>query len=414
MGELQPGSKVAGKYTLIGRVGRGGMGDVWIARNEATHADVAIKTLRPDRRAIEQAEERFRQEAKVSARLAHPHIARIYDLVEEADGTLLLIMERLRGETLKDKLLAAPIDCNAAVELILPILDALGAAHDAGIVHRDVTPANILLAEEAGRVIPKLIDFGVAKAVDNTIETKAGHALGTPQYMSPEQIRSGTVDGRSDLFSLSVTLFEAITGVSPFKRSSASGSLAAVLESDVDPDPKITPTVWLVLSRGLAKQSYERHSSAQEMARALKAAIEPAKDELPPHRAEHPSLASDELSGQISLRPPAPRPKWPLFAAIGALGLIIGLATVTVFKKEKPAGASPAPPSSIPVQTLAAIATPAPTIPPPPAPTSTTSASETGKPVLPMVPVTTTVKRPPTGKPQGGATTKPVATTPGF
>src|SRR5262249_279121 len=139
---------------------------------------------------------------------------------------------------------------------------------------RDVTPGNIFLAEEGGRTIPKLIDFGVAKHDESAITTKTGHALGTPQYMSPEQIRSSTLDGRTDLYSLAVTMYEAMTGTNPFRREWAAASVAAVIETEIDPDPRISPRVWLALSRGLAKQPYERPASAAEMATSLRRAIQ--------------------------------------------------------------------------------------------------------------------------------------------
>ena len=392
VGELQPGGKVARKYTLIGRVGRGGMGDVWIARNESTGADVAIKTLRADRRTVEQAEERFRQEARVSAKLNHPNVARIYDLVEEEDGTLLLVMERLRGETLKEKIAAGPLDSEKALELCLPIFEALAAAHSAGIVHRDVTPANILIAEEGGRMIPKLIDFGVAKALDNTIETKAGQALGTPQYMSPEQIRSSVVDGRSDIFSLSVTLFEAMTGANPFKRTNASGSLASVLETEVDPDSRIPPAVWLVLSRGLAKQAYERPASALEMASGLRRAIGNSTPELQPPPAT--------LSAPIDVAP-APKRPWGLLAAAGVLVVTIGIVAAAALRREKPADAMPAtfqPPAATSIAPQSSASA-----------TSVTASSASVAPKPTARPLSL-----PTTKAAASGKAKAVATTPGF
>jgi serine/threonine-protein kinase len=383
--ELHAGTTVGGKYRLITRAGSGGMGDVWIACNTATHADVAIKTLRRDRRAIEEAEERFRQEARVSARLNHPNIARVFDLVEAEDGMLFLVMERLKGRTLKENLELAPIAASEAVNYALPILDSLGAAHAAGIVHRDVTPTNIFLAENDGQITPRLIDFGVAKSKDTDITTRTGQALGTPQYMSPEQIR-GRVDGRSDLFSLSVVLYEAITGVSPFRRSAASGSLAAVLEADVDPDPKIPPAIWLVLSRGLAKQPYERFESAKEMADALRKAVD--RDDEP----------STQLSGHMSV-PPEPRRSLGRVLVAASLVIALGIGALAVVSRRVP----PPPPQSAPAAHAAIattvspepIATPSAAPPPPP---------ETTAPPPKMV-------RPPPAK---RPAEKPIATTPGF
>jgi serine/threonine-protein kinase len=395
VGELEPGSKVAGKYTLIERVGRGGMGDVWIAKNESTAAEVAIKTLRSDRKALDGAADRFRQEARVSAKLAHPNVARVYDLLEEQDGTLLLIMERLRGETLKKKLENGPMDEKEVVGICLPILEALGAAHEAGIIHRDVTPSNIFLAEEGGRITPKLIDFGVAKADETTITTKTGHALGTPQYMSPEQIRSGAVDPRSDLFSLSVTMFEAMTGANPFKRGSATSCLAAVLETDVDPDPRISPLVWLALARGLAKQSYERPDSAAEMASILRRAIGAEEVVLR-------SGASADLSGQLDVRPTVAKKRpWGLFAAIAGLAVIIGLAAMTLGRKERPTETAPAAPPPIVLPTQTALE-----------PTATATVAAIVTPVESASAAKVKVTAP--GKPQASTRPKTVATTPGF
>lgn len=391
--EFSAGGKIAGKYTLIGRVGRGGMGEVWIARNEATGADVAIKTLRPDRRTIDDAEERFRHEARVAARLRHRHVCHVYDLAEEGQ-TLLLVMERLHGDTLKQKLNSGPISPSEMVEIALPILEALGAAHEASIVHRDVTPGNIFLAEEQSKIVPKLIDFGVAKAQDAIVTTKTGHALGTPQYMSPEQIRSGKVDGRSDLFSLAVTMYEAITGANPFKRNAASGSLAAVLETEIDPDPRIPPRLWIVLSRALSKQAYERYENAAEMARALREAMSevPAVSEPPPRSSAAPAvIESKPIAKPRNLVPFA-------LAGVGVLAGIIAIAFV-VLHHEQPKVEVTAAPVAPPKET--SNATPPPAIesaPPPPAATSAAPVKTTAKPVI----------RPATTK------TKPVATTPGF
>ena len=393
MGECQFGDRVGGKYTLIGCAGRGGMAEVWIARNDATSGDVAIKMLRSDRRAVDQSEERFHQEARVSANLSHPNVARVFDLVEEDDGSLLLVMERLRGETLRDKLLAGPLEPAKAVSILLPILDALDAAHGAGIVHRDVNPANVFLAQDAdGHITPKLIDFGVAKALDNTIETKAGQALGTPQYMSPEQIRSSVVDGRSDIFSLSVTLFEAMTGANPFKRTNASGSLASVLETEVDPDSRIPPAVWLVLSRGLAKQAYERPASALEMASGLRRAIGNSTPELQPPPAT--------LSAPIDVAP-APKRPWGLLAAAGVLVVTIGIVAAAALRREKPADAMPAtfqPPAATSIAPQSSASA-----------TSVTASSASVAPKPTARPLSL-----PTTKAAASGKAKAVATTPGF
>jgi serine/threonine protein kinase len=269
-----PGMRIGRKYRLERRLAAGGMGEIWVARNEATGADVAVKLCR-DGAAGEDARLRFRHEARLAAMLSHRHIVRIFDLVEDADGALLLVMELLRGQAL-DRYLEShgPLPANQAIAIILPVLSALAHAHDLGIVHRDVSPANVFLTVDPdGHCIPKLVDFGIAKLPGSGVETVEGRVLGTPRYMAPERIRGlSDVDGKSDLFSIAVILYEMITGTSPFEATSPSASLAAVLERVVDPDPRIDPRLWIEVQRGLAKRAYERHSGAREMADRLRPA----------------------------------------------------------------------------------------------------------------------------------------------
>ncbi len=282
---LAPGLQLAGKYRLRRLLASGGMGQVWVATNESTGADVALKVLRRaeagegDVEGVRHAEERLRQEARLSAMLTHRSIVRVFDLVEQ-DGSLVLVMELLRGETLHDyaKRLG-PRSSEEAIAILVPVLGALAHAHDLGLVHRDVTPSNIFLGVDPdGHVTPKLVDFGIAKAragvIASRVETVAGDVLGTPRYVAPERIRAlPDLDGRADLFSVGVVLYELLTGVSPFAATTASASLAAVLERPVDPDPSIDPRVWLELRRAVAKQPYERHASARELAVGLRDAI---------------------------------------------------------------------------------------------------------------------------------------------
>src|ERR1019366_1108534 len=192
---FEPGQCVAGKYRLRRLLASGGMGEVWVARNEATGADVALKVLRrgsSESAEERQLEERFRQEARLSAMLSHRSIVRVFDLVEETDGTLVLVMELLRGETLHRYLeRLGPRSAAEAVAILAPVLGALSHAHELGLVHRDVSPANIFLAVDPdGHVAPKLVDFGIAKrsGVPSPVETVAGDVLGTPRYVAPERI----------------------------------------------------------------------------------------------------------------------------------------------------------------------------------------------------------------------------------
>jgi serine/threonine-protein kinase len=268
---LQPGARVAGKYRLMCRIAEGGMGEVWRARNEATHADVALKIARHGATDVDA---RFRTEARLGSMLSHRSIVRIFDLVEHVGGSPVLVMELLRGESLAQRIRSqGPLSTEQAVAIALPILSALSHAHAEGVLHRDVSPTNVILAVEPdGEIIPKLIDFGIAKMPAAGDRTDDGRVLGTPRYMSPEQIRGEKLDPRADLFSLAVVLYESITGTCPFAAASASACLAAVLETQVDADPRIEPRVWYEIKRALSKRPYERHPDADAMAAALRVA----------------------------------------------------------------------------------------------------------------------------------------------
>jgi serine/threonine protein kinase len=272
---LRPGATVGGKYLLLRRIGVGGMGEVWVAKNRATGARVAVKMARGDA-TREDSALRFRHEARLGARLAHRGVVRIFDLIDEADGALVLVMELLRGETLEHRMhRRGPLPTCEAIAIAVPVLAALAHAHAMGIVHRDVTPANIFLAiDPDGYVTPKLLDFGIANVpAAGAKYTVDGHALGTPRYMAPERIREqDAVDGRSDLFSVGAVLYEMLTGICPFAAGSPAASLAAVLEVVVDPDPRVHPRVWIELRRSLAKRPYERQANAIAMADGLLAA----------------------------------------------------------------------------------------------------------------------------------------------
>jgi serine/threonine-protein kinase len=271
-----PGAIVDDKFILQSRIGVGAVGDVWSAVHRTTRGTVALKLVAPGSVSHEAAA-RFRFEASLSASLAHRNIVRVYDFFEESDGTLGLVMELLRGESARDRLLRTGLLApTAAVSVATQILAALAHAHALGIVHRDIKPPNIFLATEPDGVItPKLVDFGIAKTAECSVHTMNGQVLGTPRYMSPEQIRSDvTLDGRSDIFSVGTVLYELITGRCPFAAGFATASLAAVLEAKVAPDPLIPAPLWRVLKTALAKNRSDRYASAEDFADALREANE--------------------------------------------------------------------------------------------------------------------------------------------
>jgi serine/threonine-protein kinase len=420
---LEPGAVVGGKYSLLRRLGVGGMGEVWAARNRTTDAEVAVK-MGLGAAAQEDSVRRFRHEARLGAMLAHRSIVRIFDLVEEDDGTLVLVMELLKGETVEHYLRRrGPLPTPEATAIVVPILSALAHAHATGVVHRDVTPANIFLAiDPDGHVTPKLLDFGIAKvptmARSHTLE---GRALGTPRYMAPERIREEEdIDGRCDLFSVGVILYELLTGVCPFAAGSPAASLAAVLEVVVDPDPRIDPLVWLELRRALSKRPYERPPTPAALADHLllasgqteatlievlrKAPLSqalPEEDLDPARRAQ--TVGGQSLGGPKGL--PVPRRR---LARVGiAMGLFLCMVVAIVGSSIR--DRTPATPASLPpVPTEAPRASAVATEPaiefisPRPSAASTSTVSTT------PAPRAAPARPPRTPRP------KPVATTPGF
>ena len=261
-----------GRYLITRRIGQGGMGVVYAARDERLDRHVALKTIAGVEGA--QARERFWREARSAASVNHPHVCQIYDISDE-DGELFLTMELLQGESLADRLRRGPVEPDDTLHIALEMLDALGALHARGIVHRDLKPSNVFLTPHG----VKLLDFGLARlGTDATATmasglTEAGLVVGTPGYMSPEQIRAGAVDGRTDLFSAGAILFEMLAGRPAFAGASAIDVLHATLNEQ---PPALTgsPAVAAfdrVIRHALVKDAAGRPASAEDMAGDLRA-----------------------------------------------------------------------------------------------------------------------------------------------
>ena len=219
---------VADRYRLLEPVGAGGMGRVWLARDEMLDRDVAIKEIVPPEWMTEAEKDRLRdrtlREARSAARLNHPHVVRIYDVVQH-DGQSWIVMEYIPSRSLHQVLQEeGPYDPAGAARIGLAVLDALDAAHRAGVLHRDVKPHNVLIGTD-GRVV--LTDFGLATFVDDGTVTAPGLIVGSPQYVSPERARDGASTVESDLWSLGATVYAAVEGRSPYARDSAMATLAA-------------------------------------------------------------------------------------------------------------------------------------------------------------------------------------------
>ena len=232
---LSPHSRL-GPYEILEPLGSGGMGEVYRARDSRLDRDVAVKVLPPQLAAELDLRLRFEREAKAVAALSHPHICAIFDVGFEG-GHQFLVMELLNGETLADRMARGLLPLESSIECGTQIADALAEAHRQGIVHRDLKPSNVMLV----RTGAKLLDFGVARfhtpptRIDGSVSTKLpdtarGVLLGTLQYMSPEQLQGHDVDGRADLFSLGVLLYEMTTGVAPFAAESKAAIIAAILD----------------------------------------------------------------------------------------------------------------------------------------------------------------------------------------
>lgn len=272
---MQPQSLIGKKYRLLELLSIGSMGRVWRARNESVDAEVVLKILSADDvDSNELYRARFRHEAHVGALLQHPGIVRVFDLLEEPSGDLALVMEHVRGDTLRGLLKTrGPLSAAESLAIVRDVGLSLVHAHAKGIVHRDIKPTNILLeADDTGRGRPRLCDFGIARS-EAGVRTATGDVVGTPQYMSPEQIVGETVDGRSDLYSLALVAYECMTGQNPFRRDSPESAMAAVLNDEIDHDPKIPIHVWGTLQRALSKRPYERFLSVKEFLADLDEAI---------------------------------------------------------------------------------------------------------------------------------------------
>jgi serine/threonine-protein kinase len=268
---------LAGRYRLDHQIAVGGMGEVWAATDSVLDRVVAVKLLRSDVQ-IDNVLQRFRAEARHAASLTHPGIARVYDYGEEVlDAPVAyLVMELVDGRPVPAGTGHPPLPADVVVDLLIQAADALGAAHDHGIVHRDVKPGNLLLA--TGGVV-KVTDFGIAHAIDAPCVTDDGKVAGTARYMSPEQATGSPVAASSDVYSLAVVGYQLLTGAVPFTGAPAAVALAHVRALP----PPLPPTVPIglrsVIERSLAKDPAQRPQDGHALAAELRAVhVAPAAD----------------------------------------------------------------------------------------------------------------------------------------
>ena len=355
------GSVLADRYHIEKKLGEGGMGTVYLAEHVKMGRKSAIKVMAPAMASDPEAIARFNREAANAARINHPHVCGIYDFGETADGLIYLAMEYVEGEVLSEVLRRdGRLPPQRAAMILRQSADALQAAHDLGIVHRDLKPDNIMLARgRGGEDLVKVVDFGIAKAMKGDAGqkvTKTGLVVGTPEYMSPEQISGDVLDGRSDIYSLALVFYRMVTGTLPFHADTAQEMMIQRLTDEPTrlnaalPGAEFPPELQGAMDRALARMPGERYDSAVAFAGDAAAAVEgmtpdavtsimdaptqllatAATERLPSTRISEPSgpgtprrgMTPDTPSPRPSPAAPPRRRRWPML--VGAV-VVIGL-----------------------------------------------------------------------------------------
>jgi serine/threonine-protein kinase len=277
------GSIIADRYLVLAKLGEGGMGQVYLAEHVKMGRKSAVKVMNPGTVTDADAISRFNREAANASRISHQHAAQVYDFGETADGLIYLAMEYVEGEPLTAVLARdGALPPERAGEIVRQTAEALQVAHDLGIVHRDLKPDNIMLAKfRDGSDCVKVVDFGIAKAagVEAQKVTRTGLVIGTPEYMSPEQIAGDPLDARSDIYALGLVAFNILTGRMPFPSKTAQESVIMRLTeppvrlAQMRPQVAWTPAVQQVMDKALQRDAALRYATANEFGRALSAAV---------------------------------------------------------------------------------------------------------------------------------------------
>jgi serine/threonine protein kinase len=322
-----------GHYRIVDKLGAGGMGEVYLAEDSTLKRQVALKVLPPDLAASQERLERFQREAETLAALDHPNIVHIYS-VEEVNGVRFLTMQLVKGKRLSELIPKSGMRLERIFEIAIPLADALAAAHEKGVIHRDLKPGNIMVTDE-GRL--KVLDFGLAKlrqevATDEATQlptdplTDEGRILGTVPYMSPEQLEGRELDARTDVFSLGIVLYEMATGERPFKGDSS----VSIISSIIRDTPREIDTLRPELPHHLAR--IIRHCLEKEPRRRYHSALD-VKNELE-------DLKTESASGEV-LRMRVPRPRLgrvKLWMALSAAGLVLAAGLATTYWALRPGG----------------------------------------------------------------------------
>src|SRR5688572_1151615 len=315
-----------GSYEIIAKLGEGGMGEVYRARDHKLDRNVAIKILPSSFAGDAAALGRFEREAKAVAALSHPNILAIHDFGRDG-ATVYAVMELLEGQTLRERLDPGPLPVRKTIEIALQIVHGLAAAHAKGLIHRDLKPANVFVASN-GHV--KILDFGLAKALvvdaaaKETIagrpdDTSPGMVVGTVGCMSPEQIKGAHVDQRTDIFAFGSIVYEMLTGRRAFARHSSAETIAAILNEDVAEVPPalaVPPPLERIVRRCLEKNPDERFHSAHDLGIALEALV-------------------DRSTSSGALTSATAGSRWPRATAIGS-GIVAAALALTIWSGTRP------------------------------------------------------------------------------
>ena len=352
---IPPQTILAGRYVLVEELGRGGMASVWRANDEVLDRPVAVKILHEHLAEDPSFRDRFNTEALAAARLTHPSIVNVFDTGDEG-GLSFIVMELVEGRTLASLLeTRGPLEPDRAIAIMLPVLGALQFSHDNGVVHRDVKPANILVADSG---IVKVVDLGIARAAYAGADvTTTGRVLGSVPYLSPEQVQGTDVDRRSDVYACGVVLYEMLTGRKPFEAETELASAMMRLTRDPLPPrarrPGIPRPLEAVVMRAMSRRPEDRFPTAENMAAALVRVRRPGQTTTayptttppPAERTERPAAAGGGLFQSWMLVPLVAI----LLAGVAiVLGLVLGklqlggpLGIEAKEKQKSPAATSP-------------------------------------------------------------------------
>ena len=267
---LQKGSTVAGRYTIIEELGRGGMGVVYKAEDTKLRRTVALKFLPSELTHVPEVHERFTREAQAAAALDHPNICTVYEF-DQAEDTNFISMAYIEGQSLRKKIASAPLELEEAMKIVTQVAEGLQEAHKKGIVHRDIKSANIMVTEKGQA---KIMDFGLARVTESTLVTQEGMTMGTVTYMSPEQARGEKVDQRTDIWSLGVVLYEMLTGQLPFKGEHEQAVIFSILKEKPKPITDLKADIPLsieqIVNKALEKDPDKRYQRIEELLDDLK------------------------------------------------------------------------------------------------------------------------------------------------